>query len=57
MICQNIVAVAASGTHMEVTHVICVELAAGFNSDVELLGLDGREFAGDVRKGVKGDRL
>ena len=57
MICQNIVAVAASGTHMEVTHVICVELAAGFNSDVELLGLDGREFAGDVRKGVKGDRM
>ena len=26
-----------------------------FDPDVEFLGLDGRELAGDVRNGVKGD--
>ena len=44
MIFQNDVAVAASGTHREATHVIGVELADGFNPDMEFLRLDGGEF-------------
>ena len=57
MIFQNDVAVAASGTHGEANHVIGVKLADGWNTDVEFRVLDGKELAGDVRKGVEGDRL
>ena len=57
MICHNNVVVSASGTIREATHVMGVYLAAGFYPDVEFLGLDGRELAGDVRKDVEGDRL
>ena len=45
------------GTHGESTHVIGVELIDGFSPDVEFLGLDGGELAGDVRKGVEKDSL
>ena len=38
-------------------HVIGVEIADGFNPDVEFLELDSGELAGDVRKGVEGDML
>ena len=54
MICKHNVAVSALGTNGEATHVVGVYLAAGFNPDVELLGLEGRELAGNVWKGVKG---
>ena len=57
MICQHNVAVAASGTNGEATHVIDVYLAAGFNPDLEFLALDDGELAGDVRKRVKGYML
>ena len=56
MICQHDVAFSASGTHGEATPVIGVQLAAGFNPDVEFLGLDVGELADDVRKGVEVDR-
>ena len=57
MICQHDVAVAASETHGEATHVIGVELDDGLNPDVELRGLDSGELAGDVRNGFEGDRI
>ena len=57
MICQHDVAVAASETHREATHVIGVELADGLNPDVEFCGLEGGGLAGDVRKGVEVDNL
>ena len=57
MICQHDVEFAALGTHGKATHVIDVDLADGFNLDMEFLGLDGRDLAGDVSKGVEGDRL
>ena len=57
MIFQHNALFAASVTNREATHAIGVYLAAGFNLYVELLGLDGRELAGDVRKGVEGDWL
>ena len=57
MICQHDVAVAASETHREATHVIGVELADELNTDMEFRGIDGGELAGDVRKGVEVDRL
>ena len=57
MICHNNVVVSASGTIREATHVMGVYLAAGFYPDVEFLGLDGGELAGDVRKGVDRDKL
>ena len=55
MICKNDVAVDASGKNREATHVVGVYLAAGFNPDVEFLGMDDRELADNVQKGVKGD--
>ena len=57
MICQHDVAVASLGTHGEATHVIGVDVFDGFNPDVDFRGLDYGELAGDVRKGVEGDRL
>ena len=57
MILQNDVAVAASVTHSEATHVIGVDIADGLNPDVDFRVLDGGELAGDVRKGFEGDRL
>ena len=57
MICQHDVVVAALGTHGEATLVIGVDIADGLNPDVEFRGLEGGELAGDIRKGVEGDRL
>ena len=57
MICQNNLLVASLGTKREETHVIGVYFAAGFNPDVDFFGLDSGELAGDVWKGVEGDRL
>ena len=44
MICTHYVAVAASGTNREATHVVGIYLADGFNPDMEFLRLDGGEF-------------
>ena len=57
MICHHDVTVAVSETHGKATHVIGVELANGLNPDVEFRVIDGGKLAGDVRKGVEGDRL
>ena len=57
MIFQNDVVVAASGTHREANHVIGVDLADGFNADVDIIGLESGELASGVRKVVEGDRL
>ena len=57
MIGKHNVVVAALGTNTEATHIVGVQLDDGFNPDVELLGIDGRNLAGDVRKGVEGDWL
>ena len=57
MILQNDVAVAASVTHSEATHVIGVDIADGLNPEVDFRVLDGGELACDVRKVVEGDRL
>ena len=50
MIYQHKVAVAASRTNRETTHIIGVKLASGLNPDLELLEIDGGKLDGDVQK-------
>ena len=50
MIGKQNVAVAASGTNGEATCIVSVKLVIGFDPDMEFLGFDDGEFAGDFWK-------